>query len=82
MPGAGLKLITVVVIGIDCTCTGSCKSNYHTIITLPPHKIKNVFADLAQDKKISYERERERERKRERERERERERRLSFDKGK
>jgi hypothetical protein len=28
---AGFQLITLVVIGTDCT--GSCKSNYHTIIT-------------------------------------------------
>jgi hypothetical protein len=28
---AGLELITLVVIGIDCIC--SCKSNYHTILT-------------------------------------------------
>jgi dethiobiotin synthetase len=27
----GLELTTLVVIGIDCT--GSCKSNYHTITT-------------------------------------------------
>jgi hypothetical protein len=30
-PSAGFKLTTLVVIGTDCT--GSCKSNYHTIIT-------------------------------------------------
>ena len=28
---AGYELITLVVIGIDCI--GSCKSNYHTIMT-------------------------------------------------
>ena len=28
---AGIELTTLVVIGIDCT--GSCKSNYHTIMT-------------------------------------------------
>jgi hypothetical protein len=31
----GFKLITVVVIGTDCT--GSCKSNYHTITTTTPN---------------------------------------------
>ena len=29
----GFELTTLVVIGIDCT--GSCKSNYHTITTAP-----------------------------------------------
>jgi hypothetical protein len=29
----GLKLTTSMVIGTDCT--GSCKSNYHTITTVP-----------------------------------------------
>jgi hypothetical protein len=31
-PWTGLKLTTLVLIGIDCT--GSCKSNYHTITTM------------------------------------------------
>ena len=31
-PCAGFKLSTLVVIGTDCT--GSCKSNYHTIMTM------------------------------------------------
>ena len=30
-PSAGFELTTLVVIGIDCT--GSCKSNYHTMTT-------------------------------------------------
>ena len=32
-PWNGIELTTLVVIGTDCTCTGSCKSNYHTIMT-------------------------------------------------
>jgi hypothetical protein len=32
LPWAGFKLITLVIIGTDCT--GSCKSNYHTITTM------------------------------------------------
>jgi hypothetical protein len=31
----GFELTTLVVIGTDCTCTGSCKSTYHTITTVP-----------------------------------------------
>ena len=35
-PWTGFELITLVVIGTDCT--GSCKSNYHTIMTTTtPH---------------------------------------------
>ena len=32
LPQAGFKLTTLVVIGTDCT--GSCKSNYHSITTM------------------------------------------------
>ena len=31
----GFELTTSVVIGTDCTCTDSCKSNYYTITTAP-----------------------------------------------
>ena len=31
-PCVGFELLTLVVIGIDCT--GSCKSNYHTIMDI------------------------------------------------
>ena len=34
-PWAGFELITLVVIGTDCTC--SCKSNYHTVTTTLAH---------------------------------------------
>jgi hypothetical protein len=30
----GFELTTSVVIGTDCTCTDSCKSNYYTITTV------------------------------------------------
>jgi hypothetical protein len=33
LPWGGFELITLVVIGTDCTC--SCKSNYHAITTTP-----------------------------------------------
>ena len=37
LAGAGFELTRLVVIGTDCT--GSCKSNYHTItITMTPFK--------------------------------------------
>jgi hypothetical protein len=32
-PWAGFELVALVMIDIDCTRTGSCKSNYHTITT-------------------------------------------------
>jgi len=35
-PWTGLELTTLVAIGIDCT--GSCKSNYHTIATMTSSK--------------------------------------------
>ena len=38
-PWTGFELTTLVVIGTDCT--GSCKSNYHTITTTRVHE-KNV----------------------------------------
>ena len=36
MPRAGFELTTLVEINTDCT--GSCKSNYHTITTTTTHK--------------------------------------------
>jgi hypothetical protein len=40
-PWTGLELTTLVVIGTDCT--GSCKSNYNTIMTMtaPPNFYKD-----------------------------------------
>jgi hypothetical protein len=42
-PWTGFELTTLMVIGTDCT--GSCKSNYHTIMTKEwatrPHKISS-----------------------------------------
>jgi hypothetical protein len=45
----GFELTTLVVIGTDCT--GSCKSNYHAIMTAPyiirPRKINILSLRLA-----------------------------------
>jgi hypothetical protein len=40
----GFELTTLVVIGTDCNCIGSYKSNYHTITTMmaPYHILWNV----------------------------------------
>ena len=40
-PWTGFELTTLMVIGIDCT--GSCKSNYHTITTTTTPYIDNLF---------------------------------------
>ena len=42
-PWVWLELITLVVIGTDCTCTGCCKSNYHIWSRpwLPPLRSKS-----------------------------------------
>jgi hypothetical protein len=46
---AGFKLTTLVVIGIDCT--GSCKSNYHTItITMVPNALMLYQGDITVNK--------------------------------
>jgi hypothetical protein len=39
----GFEFTTLMVIGIDCTCTGSCKSNYHTTTTTPLLSYKILF---------------------------------------
>jgi hypothetical protein len=39
----GFELTTLVVIGTDCT--GSCKSNYHTIMTTTAPKLNNTLWD-------------------------------------
>ena len=40
MNGTGFKLTTLVMISTDCT--GSCKSNYHTITTTTAPRIKGL----------------------------------------
>ena len=40
-PWAGFKLTSLVVIGTDCT--GSCKSNYHTITTTMAHYVHLIL---------------------------------------
>jgi hypothetical protein len=35
------RILTLVVIGTDCT--GSCKSNYHTIMTTTAHFLSNIY---------------------------------------
>jgi hypothetical protein len=44
----GFKLTTSVMIGTDCT--GSCKSNYHTITTMAINKEKRQDNNIIQDK--------------------------------
>jgi hypothetical protein len=42
LPWVGFKLITLVVKGTDCT--GSCKSNYHTITATAAPKNKKIWS--------------------------------------
>jgi len=49
-PWTGFTLSTLVVIGIDCT--GSCKSNYHTITTTTPPQLFSYFSLWCLDKKL------------------------------
>jgi hypothetical protein len=51
---SGIQLTTLVVIGTDCT--GSCKSNYHTITTtMAPNKNRALICHgLISKDKISY----------------------------
>ena len=51
-PWTGFELTTLVVIGTDCT--GSCKSNYHTIKTAPlRRKLQMNRIDMKSDCKSS-----------------------------
>ena len=58
----GFELTTAVMIGTDCT--GSCKTNYHTIMTTTAHKkhlynvlffknVNNIFLNLCVNDKFS-----------------------------
>jgi hypothetical protein len=57
-PWAGFKLRTLVVIGTDCT--GSCKFNYHTIMTtmaLLFYKVTSIihiYFEMGNKKSISF----------------------------
>ena len=47
MSGIRTHNFTVVVIGTDCT--GSCKSNYHTIMTMTALRWKNSYIAICHD---------------------------------
>jgi hypothetical protein len=50
LPWTGFELTTLVLIGTDCT--GSCKSNYHTITTAPILHHSNIYIPLYSYNKI------------------------------
>jgi len=50
---AGFKLTTLVVISTDRIAIGSCKSNYHTIMT-GPYRQSNIYALSANIKFIYF----------------------------
>ena len=56
-PWSGFKLTTLMVIGTDCT--GSCKSNYHTMMTTTASQIlynnqNDIIWNLVTFKSLRY----------------------------